>query len=107
MSWRWRAVTLIPVALIGCRSLDQPSIRPGSRIEAHAEAAGLLRSYSGRAEPLVVFIDGQRVVEPEPSGRFSVINPDRIGSIQLLTGAAAEAKAGRAGRRGVIWIITK
>ena len=107
MSWRWRAVTLIPVALIGCRSPDQPSVRPGSRLEAHVEAARLLRSYSGRAEPLLVFIDGQRVVGPEPSGRFSVIDPERIGSIQLLKGAAAEAKAGPAGRRGVIWIITK
>jgi len=104
---RWMTMVAAIIAIVGCRSPDQPNTPPASRAEARAAAERLLASYRGRSEPIPVFVDGKRVTEPEPSGRFSVIYPDRIASIQLLTGRAGEAKAGAAGSRGVIWIVTK
>ena len=98
---------LIAFALIGCRSPDHPTPWAASRVEARAAAEHFLATYPSAPRPIPVFVDGERVLGDERSGRFSVIDPTRIGSIQLLSGNAAEAKAGAAGRNGVIWIATR
>ncbi|HKP74881.1 MAG TPA: hypothetical protein VJT67_05025 [Longimicrobiaceae bacterium] len=98
---------LIASALIGCRSPDQPIPSPSSRAETHAAAARLLVSYPESVDPVPVFVDGQRIVTQDPARRFNLVDPDKIASIQLLSGAAATAKAGMEGSRGVIWIVTR
>jgi hypothetical protein len=101
------AVAMVSVS-IGCRSPDQvgPAGKPPLDAQ-HAEAARLLRSYHGVRQPIPVYIDGQRVVRQDDASKFNIIDPDRIATIRLLTGAEAESHAGEAGRRGVIWITTK
>lgn len=99
---RFAAVAVVLVGIAGCRSAD----KLGPTVDQRAEAVRLLRSSPSR-EPIPVFIDGRRFVQSDEPEGFSVIDPDRIASIQLLTGPAGEAKAGAAGRAGVIWITTK
>lgn len=96
---------VIAAGAFGCRSADQ--LGPAAeRVDQRAEAARLLRS-SPRHAPIPVFIDGQRLTQSDEPEGYSVIDPDRIATIQLLKGDEGEAKAGVAGRAGVIWITTK
>ena len=107
---RYRSVlaTAVACTTLGCRLPDQaaPTGEPPQDAQ-HAEAARLLRSYRGVRQPIPVYIDGERVVRQDDASKFNIIDPDRIATIRLLTGAEAESRAGEAGRRGVIWITTK
>jgi len=103
---RWKlALAAALLALGACRSVDQlgPTAEP---VVQRAEAALLLRS-SPRHEPIPVFIDGRRFSQSDEPEGYSVIDPERIAMIQLLKGDEGEARAGAAGRAGVIWITTK
>lgn len=104
---RFAFAAAISCALVGCRSTDQVAPPEVSSDVEHAKAAWLLNSYRGRGEPVPVYIDGQRYVSGNGSGEFNVIDPNRIASVRLLTGAEAEAVADVDGRNGVIWITTK
>lgn len=108
MSLKMLAAAVISCALLGCGRLDR--VGPSSEVSdasLRAEAARVLRSSPAHRQPIPVFIDGRRYVPPAEPGEFSIIDPDRIATAQLLTGPAGEAKADAAGRRGVIWITTK
>lgn len=101
---RLGAVAVV-AGVAGCRSADQ--VGPtAEHADPQAEAARLLRSSPHR-DPIPVFIDGRRFVKTDEAEGFSIIDPDRIATIQLFTGSAGEARAGAAGRAGVIWITTK
>lgn len=103
---RWGlALAAAFIGLGACRTADQ--LGPAAeRVDQRAEAARLLRS-SSRHAPTPVFIDGRRFSQSDEPEGYSVIDPDRIATIQLLKGDEGEAKAGAAGRAGVIWITTK
>lgn len=95
----------LAAALFGigaCRSEAQL----GPTNDYRAEAARLMRSPQ-RHESIPIFIDGRRFSQADEPAGYSVIDPDRIATIQLLKGDEGEAKAGAAGRAGVIWITTK
>lgn len=101
------------IGLAACHTGDQV----GSRTPAAAWSRTSAQQYAAvqavmngqrRGTPApAVFIDGKRYTDAAPGGPFTIIDPDRITSIQALTGPAAEARAGAAGRNGVIWITTK
>jgi len=96
------------IAASSCRSPDQVGLGGEPPRDAqHAEAARLLKSSRGHRYPVPVYIDGRRYVQPVGHTEFNIIDPHRIATIQLLTGPAAEARAGAEGRGGVIWITTK
>lgn len=99
------ALAGVLLGMTGCRSADQ--LGPAAeRVDQQVEAARLLRSPPHH-EPIPVFINGRRFVQADEPEGYSVIDPNQIATIQLLTGAAGEEKAGAAGRAGVIWITTK
>lgn len=103
---------LAVLAMSGCHSADQVSPRnPPVAWSAASErqAAAVQAILAGQKQPgpaPVVFIDGERYTG-SGGGEFAIIDPRRIATIQALTGAEAEARAGAAGQHGVIWITTK
>ena len=101
----WLVVAAL-AAVASCRTADLPSGTVSSRADAHAAAERLLRTNGIAAHLIPVFVDGRRVARQDPSAEFNIVDPRRIASIQMLTGAAAEDKAGSEGRQGVIWVTT-
>lgn len=106
------AAMIVVLAVSGCRAADQVSPRnPPVAWSAASErqAAAVQAILTGQKQPgpaPVVFIDGQRYTG-SGGGEFAIIDPRRIATIQALTGAEAEARAGAAGQHGVIWITTQ
>lgn len=76
--------------------------------DQRATAEHLLRERPRMGPVLLVYVDGERVLEPDaPGSPYRVINPDRIAKAELLTGDAAERRVGPHARDGVLWITTK
>ena len=105
-------VLMVVLSAAGCRAADQVSPRnPPVAWSATSErqAAAVQAILAGEKQPgpaPVVFIDGKRYTG-SGAGEFAIIDPRRIATIQALTGAEAEARAGAAGQHGVIWITTQ
>lgn len=72
-----------------------------------SRAEALLNGVRAVGPAPLVYVDGRRATRPEASGRFTVVDPDRIARVEVLTGDRAAARAGEEGRRGVIWITTR
>jgi len=106
------SLVMIVVSAAGCHGADQVSPRNPPVVWSAAserQAVAVQAILAGQKQPgpaPVVFIDGQRYTG-SGRGEFAIIDPRRIATIQALTGADAEARAGAAGGHGVIWITTK
>ncbi|HEX8906389.1 MAG TPA: hypothetical protein VF771_16185 [Longimicrobiaceae bacterium] len=111
----WSTVVVgvgMAIVAVACNTPDQvaeQSAPPASARwveQQHVQSAALL-ARTRHVDPPLFFIDGKLFTRQDPASPYSVIDPDRIASVQGFVGAAAEARAGMPAPNGVIWITTK
>jgi len=103
----------LALAACACHAGDEAASRTPAAAwsrtseQQYAAVQAVMNGQRKGAPAPVVFIDGKRYKETAPAGPFTIIDPARIATVQAFTGAEALARAGEAGRNGVIWITTK
>lgn len=95
------SVLILGVGLLAC---DADSTLTGTEAEeAFADATARFEAAPGG---VVVFVDGERIPSSQAPG-LRAIDPEQIGRIEVLKGAAATRVFGAQASRGVIRVYTK